>query len=134
MTRKVGVVGSRTFPLSTAVATEIVDMIRGFGDDTAILLRGTQGVEEFIAHAALILGLRCFRYPGGGGASNYLRDDELARDADELIAFLDPDALDAKSGTAHVLERALAHKRPVRVATVVNEMLVWAESPLVESA
>ncbi len=124
MTRKVAVVGSRSFPLTGPIGAQIVDCLREFGPDTLVLTRGAGPFEQFVSTVALALGLRSFAYVGHG-RDNWERDAELAHDADEVVAFVDPAQLDAKSGTAHVIECALALPRPVRVATVVEGSLIW---------
>lgn len=125
MTRKVAVIGSTSFPLTTAIGAQVVDAIRGY-EDAALLTRGSGPFEAFVANVAIAIGLRCFAFKGSG-IDNWKRDRELATAADEVLAFLDPDQLEnEKSGTAHVLELALAAGKPVRAATVVDGTLVWA--------
>jgi hypothetical protein len=129
VTRKIGVVASSTFPLSTAVGAEVVDCLRAFGPDTLFLTRGAGPFEQFIATAALVLGARCFTYPGEGGRANLDRDDALVADCEELVAFLDQRALETGPtlyGTTGVIERALRAGRPVRAATAIDGALVWA--------
>ncbi len=131
MTRKIGVVASTTFPLSTAVGAEVVDCLRAYGPDTLFLTRGAGPFEQFVATAALVLGARCFAYPGEGGRANLERDDALVADCEELVAFLDRKALEAGAtlyGTAGVIERALAAGKPVKAATAVEGALVWANA------
>lgn len=126
MTRKVGVIGSTTFPLSPGVGAQVVDVLRGL-DGAVILTRGSGPFETFLSHAALVLGLRCFAFKGSG-RDNWQRDVELIEACDELLAFFAPDTLDdPTTGTAHVVEVALAAGRPVRAASVVNGNLVWAD-------
>lgn len=128
MTRKIGIVGSTTFPLTAATGAEVVDLMRDAPEDTLFLTRGSHGFEQFLIHAALILGRRMFTYQGAGGGSNFERDSELVRDCDELVAFLDPEAIAERTGTTMLIDRALEAGRPVRVATVADGTLVWAES------
>jgi hypothetical protein len=124
VTRKVSVVGSRTFPLTGPIGAQIVDTLRELGPDALVLTRGAGPFEQFISTVSLALGLRCFQYVGHG-RDNWERDTELVADADEVVAFVDPALLDTKSGTAHVIECALAAGKPVKVATVVGDTLVW---------
>jgi hypothetical protein len=124
MTRKVGICGSGTFPLTTPVGAQVVDCLREFGEDTLFLTRGSGPFELFVSTVALALGRRCFAYKGSG-RDNWERDAELVADADEVIAFLDPALLEARTGTAHVIECALAAGKPCRVATVAAGELVW---------
>ena len=127
MTRKVAVIGNETFPLNVEIGTQVVDVLKSYGEDVVFLTRNAQGFEQFVATAALALGRRCFTYPGRGSGDNLARDAELVADADEVVAFLNPATLDnPRSGAALVLDRALAAGKPVRAATTVHGMLVWA--------
>lgn len=130
MTRKVAIVGSTTFPLTAPLATQVVDVLRGLGSDAVILTRnGDCGFDKFLQSAALTLGLRCFSYRGDGGYDNARRDGDLVADADELVAFIDPDQLEVtRHGTAGMVERALSAGKPVRAATAVENNLVWADA------
>lgn len=128
MTRKIAIVGNRAFPLDVAIGTQIVDTIRALPEDALILTRGVAGFEEFLKHVCLALGRRCFTYSAHGGGDNFARDRELATDCDELLAFLAPDGLDGRTGAHRVIEEALALKRPVRVATVADGLIVWADA------
>lgn len=126
--KKVAVIGSTTFPLTASLGTEIVNTLRSFGE-CVILTRGAGEFERFIAVAAIALGLRCFAMPGQGGSLNFVRDAELVEACDEMVAFIDPAALDAPHrGTAMVIERALTAGKRVRAATSVEGNLVWADS------
>lgn len=129
MTRKIAVIGSSTFPLTTPVGAQVVDVMRAYGPEAVFLTRNaTSPFEKFVANVALAIGNRCLSYQASGGGDNYVRDGHLATDCDEMIAFVDPRALDApQRGTAMVIERALSAGKPVRAATVVQGNLVWAE-------
>jgi hypothetical protein len=125
--RRVCVVGSAAFPLTAEIGAQIVDLLRALPPGTAILTRGRGTVDEFVGHVALALGLRCLTYPSKGGADNWDRDVELARDADEVIAlFASASLADMNTGTAHLVEKALDQKRPVRAFTEIDNQLVYA--------
>ena len=127
MTRKVAIVGSTTFPIDTAVGAEIVDVMLEFGEDVVFLTRGSEGFDRFVMGAAPLIGRRCFGYPSQGGADNFMRDIELVKDADEVLAFFDPDTLHRDdTGTGHVVEVALSQGKPCKAYTTVNGTLVWA--------
>jgi hypothetical protein len=124
--RKVCLVGSTTFPLDAAVGAEIVDTMLAFGDDVAFLTRGSKGFDQFVMTVAPLVGRTCLAYPSEGGADNFVRDIELVRDADEILAFFDPATLHREdTGTGHVVETALNQKKPVRAFTTVNGSLVY---------
>jgi hypothetical protein len=126
MSHKVVIVGSRSFPIDTVVGTQIVELMRAFPEDTLFLTRGSDGFDRFVMQVAPIIGRHCFAYPASGGADNYLRDIELVKDGDEVLAFFDPGTLDdSQSGTAHVVEKALDQGKTVRAYSVVNEALIW---------
>jgi hypothetical protein len=126
VTRKVAIVGSRTFPLDPGIGKEIVEVMLEYGEDVMFLTRGSPGLDTFVMHAAPIIERRCFAYPAKGGPDNFLRDMELVKDADEVVAFFDPATLsDPNTGTAHVVEKALDKKKPVRAYTTVNGGLVY---------
>lgn len=126
MTRKVAIVGSTTFPIDAAVGTEIVDVMLEYGADVVFLTRGSPGFDTFVMGAAPLIGRRCFAYPSQGGADNFIRDIELVKDADEVLAFFDPDTLSRDdTGTGHVVEAALSAGKPCKAYTAVNGSLVW---------
>lgn len=127
MTHKVALIGSTTFPIDAAVGAEIVDTMLGCGEEAVFLTRGSKGFDQFIMSVAPLIGRRCFAYPSEGGADNFLRDIELVKDADEVLAFFDPATLHrTDTGTGHVVEVALSQQKPCKAFTVVNGTLVWA--------
>lgn len=126
MTRKVVIVGSTSFPIDASIGTQVVEEIKELGPDIAVLTRGSEGFDQFIGHVCIILGLRCFTYQSHGGGDNWLRDIELVKDSDEVLAFFDPEQLDdPNSGTAHVVEVGLNKHKPVRAYTIVEGSLIW---------
>lgn len=126
MVRKVVMVGSASFPIDAALGAQVVDIMREYPADTAFLTRGSEGFDRFVIGAAPLIERRCFAYPSAGGADNWLRDIELVKDGDEVLAFFDPDTLDdPQTGTAHVVESALTQNKPVRAYSVVGGTLIW---------
>ncbi len=124
---KAVIVGSTTFPMTAPVLAEVIDIVRSLPEGTMLLTRGSKGFDTTIQTAAILLGIPCFGYPAGGGSDNFLRDIELVKDGDEVLAFFDPDSLhDPNTGTGHVVEMALNAEKPVRAYTVVNDHLVYA--------
>lgn len=120
-------IGSSGFPINAALGAQIVDLIRAFPPRAVILTRGRGNVDEFVAHVALALGYQCLIYPSRGGADNWDRDVELVRDADEVIAILASASLrDTNSGTAHLMEKCLDQRKPLRAFTEVGDTLVYA--------
>ena len=127
MTRKVAMVGNHTFPIDASIGKQVVDVMLEYGEDVAFLTRGSEGFDQFIIHASLVIGRRVFTYKGQGGTDNLIRDGELVNDADEVLAFFDPETMHREdTGTAMVVEKALTARKPTRAYTVVEGALVWA--------
>ena len=127
--RKVAIVGSSNFEVTTPIGAQIVDLIRHMGD-IVILTRGRGKVDEFIATVAPLLEIRCLTYPSQGGADNWVRDVELVKDADEVIGIVSRNDFEARKlgGTLHVVEQALNQDKPTRLYTEVEGSLVFAAS------
>lgn len=127
--RKVCIVGNTSFPLDAGTGTQVVDLIRSLGD-VVILTRGSAGFDAFVGHVAVTLGLRCFTYPAAGGADNMLRNQEMAKDADEVHGFLNLDDFErgVESGTMHVIDAGLSAGKPTYAYTVVEGRLIHAGS------
>ena len=121
--RKVCVVGSSNIEVTTSIGAAIVDLVRDLGPDIVLLTRGSGEVDHFIATIAPLLELRCFMFPAEGGASNFLRDIELVRSCDEVIAICSRRDLEkkAESGTLHVVAKALDQEKRVRLYTVLDD-------------
>lgn len=127
--RSICVVGSRSFPLSPQIGSEVVELIRTYQQGTVFLTRGSEGFDQFILAAAPILGYEAIPFASGGGRENFLRDVELVRMSDEILVFLDPDSLhNPNTGTAHILSKALDQKRKTMAYTAANDHLVFAGS------
>ena len=125
--RKVAFVGSTAMPVTTGICTAIVDLLRELPPRAVVLTRGNAPIERFIANACTVLDIPCFTYPARGFSDNWNRDVDLARDADEVIALIASDTLPAvNTGTAHLIEKAIDLKRPVRAFSEVGDRLVYA--------
>lgn len=124
--RKVAIVGSSNLEVTTSIGAAIVDLVRELGPDSVLLTRGSGEVDHFIATIAPLLELRCFSYPSEGGAANWLRDVELVRDADEVLAIVSRGDMEKKgeSGTLHVVQKALDQEKKVRLYTVLDGTLI----------
>ena len=128
-TKRVVVVGSRSFPISPEIGAEIVNILRGYPDGTVFLTRGSPGFDTFLMAVCPIIGYTALAYPSKGGADNFLRDVQLAKDADEGLVFLDPDSLgNINTGTAHVMEKLLDQKKKTKAYSVAGRTLVYAGS------
>lgn len=123
--RKVAIVGNESFPVDANIGTQVVEIMRTF-EEPVFLIRGVSGIEQFVAHAAIVLGRPVFKYPALGGGDNFERNRDLVGDADVVLAFLDPGTLDVETGAQHVIEAALSARKPTRAYTLVEGRLVWA--------
>ena len=127
--RRVVVAGSSSFPLTPEVGGEVVEILRGYPEETVFLTRGSPGFDTFIVRATAIIQRPCVRYPSLGGSKNWDRDVQIVRDADEVLIFFDPDSLhDLNTGTAHIAEKALDQKRKTTAYTIAANHLVYAGS------
>ena len=125
----VAVAGNSSLPLTPAIGTAIVDLLREYPEGTRFITRGSPGVDEFVLRACELLGLPCEPRPSAGGPDNFRRDADMARECDELLAFLDPHTLDrGDTGTAHAIDKALDQKRRVRAFSASGDKLVYVGS------
>lgn len=122
----VAVAGNSSFPLTPAVGAAVVDLLREYPEGTQFLTRGSPGFDEFVLRACEVLGLPCERRPSPGGRMNYVRDVEMVQDADEVVVFLDPSTItDERTGTSHVLDKALDQRKRTRAFSVAGDSLVY---------
>jgi hypothetical protein len=122
-------VGSTNFPLDAATTAQVIEVLRAFPEGTLILTRGSDGLDQFIMAACVVMGYRCFTYKAIGGSDNWTRDVEMVRDATEVHAFLsleDFEKADRMTGTMHVIEQALNAKRPTKAYVAVDGTLAFA--------
>ena len=126
---RVAVAGSRSFPLTPLVGKAVIDMLLGYPKGTVFLTRGSEGFDTWILLVCSELDLPVEVRAAEGGADNFRRDAEMARDCDELLAFLDPATIHREdTGTAHMLEKALDQRRRTRAYSVGAEGLVYVGS------
>lgn len=104
-------VGARAFPVVQA-GVALCDLLATLPRDAVIFTRGAErGVDAFVAEAASIMDFKVKRFPAEGGASNFIRDVEMVKDADAVYAFFEADHI-GEGGTQHVVDKALdQHKR-----------------------
>ena len=121
----VAVCGSRSFPLTPSTGAEIVEILQSYPEGTTFLTRGSEGVDRFLLAAGPIIGYDVVALAAQGGPSNFLRDVEMVRMADEVIVFLDPATLhDERTGTSHVLDKALdQHKKSMAYSAADNHLV-----------
>lgn len=123
--RKIGVIGNSSFRIDANIGTQVVDIMREFGE-VAFLTRGSPGLDQFVMAVGPIIGRTVLCFPAKGGLDNIERDGQLIEALDALVAFMDPETMDQKTGTLMVVERAQSAGKPVRVYTEVDGQLVWA--------
>jgi hypothetical protein len=127
--RRVAVCGSRSFPLTTEVAAQVVELLRSYPAGTVFLTRGSAGFDEFVLAVCGLLELPCEALPSAGGSANWDRDVAMVRAADEVVVFLDPDTLtDENTGTAHVLAKALDQRKKAMAYSASGDRLVYVGS------
>ena len=127
--RKVCVIGNRSFPLTPEIGSEVVDILRTYPPQTTFLTRGSDGFDTFILRACEVIELPVIPYPAAGGSTNFDRDVQIVKDADEVLVFLDPATLDDENtGTAHVLSKALDQRKKVAAYSVSHNHLVYVGS------
>jgi hypothetical protein len=127
--KRIAIVGSSRFPITPELGAEVVDLMRAYPDGTVFLTRGGGVFDTFVASVGPAIGYAVLTYPSPGGSANWDRDVALVKDADEVMAFLDPETLhDTNTGTAHVIEKALDQKKKVMAYSVANRHLVYAGS------
>ena len=103
-------VGARAFPIIKA-GVEICDLLGKLSRDTVICTRGGEhGPDAFIAEAAKAMGFTVRRFPGEGGASNFIRDVEMVNAADAVYAFFEAEHI-GEGGTQHVVEKSLDQRK-----------------------
>ena len=127
--RRVVVAGSSSFPLTPEVGGEVVEILRGYPEETVFLTRGSPGFDTFIVRATAIIQRPCVRYPSLGGSKNWDRDVAMVREADEVLVFFDPETLhDENTGTAHIAAKGLDQKKKVMAYSVAGNRLVYVGS------
>lgn len=124
-------VGSGSFPIDREIGGQVVDILREYPEGTIFLTRAKGRFDTFVSIAVEHLGYAVVRFASPGGSRNWDRDVEMVGQADEVVAFFDPDTLsDMNTGTAHVVEKALDKKKRVRAFTLANGHIVFAgETP-----
>lgn len=122
----VAVAGNSSFPLTPAIGSAVVDLLREYPQGTRFITRGSPGLDEFVLRACELLGLPCEPRPSSGGPDNFRRDADMARECDEMLAFLDPATLHREdTGTAHMIDKGLDQKRRVRAFSASGDRLVY---------
>lgn len=121
---KVCIVGSRSLEINGDVALHIVTTLVDLPPESEILIRKplTRSLRPFEAMVAALggsMGHTVTEYvPEPGGRSQvFLRDVEMVRDADEVVAFF-ADGDEMSGGTGHVVDKAIDQQRPVRAYAV----------------
>lgn len=128
---KIAIGGSRRLPRGVAPRL-LLNFLLALPDDATILLRasayGTRGhFERDVEAVSTVLGLRVeTRKPRllerTGRASVYVRDIDLAEEADLVVLFFSPaDAESGYSGTFHLFEKALDGFRAVYAWVVYDD-------------
>ena len=105
---------ARDFPVVKA-GMDLCELMATFDRATTIIHTRTakEGGDRFVAEAAVIMGFSVKKWPGEGGAANYIRDVDMVKQADIVYAFFEADHV-GEGGTQHVVDKALdQHKRVI---------------------
>ncbi len=111
---RVIVAGSRDFH-DYSIVEEKLDYLFSNRKPDSIVCGGARGADELGAEYAKKHGIKVDLFPADwdtyGKSAGYIRNTEMAKNAEALVAFWD-----GKSrGTAHIIETAKAHGLAVRV-------------------
>lgn len=86
-------------------------------EDIQIVSGAARGVDQTGEKYAASRGLDCIRFPADwekyGKRAGYLRNEQMAENADALVAFWDGQS----RGTKHMIEIAKTRGLPVRIVT-----------------
>lgn len=108
---RLGVVGSRAFPHLDAVRAFIATL----APETVVVTGGAAGVDRAVERAArarhLAVEVRRAQWYRYGNAAGRIRNGELVAAVDQLVVFWDG----VSRGTAHVIQLAETHHKPIRV-------------------
>lgn len=126
---KTAVVGSRDLELDGTVAYLLLNTLMEL-DAGEILLRRPLHVpprafEVLVGSLAIPLGFEVSWWTPepGGRAEVFVRDVDMVKEADQVVAFF-PEGAEMTGGTGHVVEKALDQKKPVRAYAVVDGELI----------
>ena len=90
-------------------------------DDIQIVSGTARGVDQAGERYAASRGLDCVRFPADwekyGRRAGYLRNCQMAENADALVAFWDGQS----RGTKHMIEIAKARGLAVRIVTCISK-------------
>lgn len=110
---RVAVVGSRDFP-APKLLWEVLEG-RYDGPDDEIISGGARGIDTEARKWAEAYGVHFMEYPADweqyGKAAGFIRNADMVRDADKVIAFWDGQS----RGTKHTIDLALKMRVPVEV-------------------
>jgi len=126
---KVCIVGSRSLEVDGNVALHVVTTLVQLDPSDEILVRKPltrvlRPFEALVASLAGTMGHTVTEYAPepGGRAQVFLRDVEMVRDSDQVIAFF-ADGDEMSGGTGHVVDKAIDQKRSVRAYAVEADKL-----------
>lgn len=111
---KIAIVGSRKFPRPELVrqcVRRLAEKHPGF----ILISGGAQGVDTWAADEASALGIEVIVFPADwdryGRAAGMLRNTDIVKEADAVIAFHDG----VSKGTKDTMNKARAHGKKLRV-------------------
>lgn len=109
--KNVAIVGSRKYP----DLDEVKAYVNRLPDDSVIVSGGAEGVDTAAVEAAEARGLVSLVFlpdwPRFGKKAAYIRNDEIVRAADQVVAFWDGKS----KGTANSIELAKEQHKPLMI-------------------
>jgi len=116
----IAIVGSRHWPWQQIGVIkyrigQIAVQFFGMTEDITIISGGALGVDSWAEHIAKEFGFQTRTYPADwdkhGKAAGYLRNEEMVKAADIVIAFWDGKS----KGTKHSIDLTLKHRKVLEV-------------------
>lgn len=108
---KVAIVGSR----EGFGYLDIAKYVKTLPPGTVIVSGGARGVDSFARQAATFFNLFYIEYPADwdafGRMAGFLRNEEIVKYADKVVAFWDG----SSKGTKHSIDLALKHRKSLEV-------------------
>jgi hypothetical protein len=119
MGRRIGIVGSRHFPSREVVQS----FLRSLAQDTVIVSGGAEGVDSWSVEIGRLLGMKTRVFEADwrrhGRKAGPIRNGEIVRNIDELVAFWDGES----RGTLNTIALATEAGLPMRIFDQAGNIL-----------
>jgi uncharacterized phage-like protein YoqJ len=111
---KIAMVGSRTFCDKTLVYLKVDEWFINH-PERELVSGGAKGVDTWAWEAVRLLKNICWIFPADwikyGKSAGYIRNEEIVRQADHVVAFWDGES----KGTKHTIDLAIKAGKPVDI-------------------